>query len=680
MKMMTKYFFFLTVFFCFSTNMSSQTDTIENIQAQKIVADVESIELKTNGSQLFIPVSLAADSVRYSLNGNTETSLVTNSQVDLDIDISHKGELLFLSGEKADLNLYHVSKNAENKVRVKQIPLWMSIIPPLIAIIFALIFKEVLISLFLGIWAGAFIAGGLRINSLYYLFTSFVDTIRKYILEALTDSGHMSVIIFSILIGGMVALISKNGGMAGVVKALGKYAKSARSTQFVTYFLGIAIFFDDYANTLIVGNTMRPVTDKFKISREKLAYLVDSTAAPVASIAFITTWIGAELGYIADGLSTLELHNEYTPYAVFISSLKYSYYPILTLFFMFLIIYFQKDFGPMHKAEMRARTTGQVSSARTKEEDEPDMEDLTPVKNAPLKWQYAVFPILTVIFVTLFGLFDTGFDSIYSSLDPTIYNYTWGDIWSSMKDENGTQLGFFIKLGNLIGSSDSYVALLWASFAGVVVALLMTVSGKVIKLFDSMHYLVMGFKTMLPAVLILTLAWGLAITTTELHTADFLSNALKGNLNPLLLPGVIFVLAALISFSTGSSWSTMAILFPIAIPTTYTLAMSAGIDADHTMELLYNVIATVLAASVLGDHCSPISDTTILSSLASDCNHLDHVKTQMPYALTVGGISLFCVVMSTYFGGGIQALFFYIMAIVLIVTIVMKFGKDVNVE
>jgi Na+/H+ antiporter NhaC len=451
------------------------------------------------------------------------------------------------------------------------------------------------------------------------------------------------------------------------------------SAQLVTWFLGIAIFFDDYANTLIVGNTMRPVTDKFKISREKLAYIVDSTAAPVASIAFVTTWIGAELGYIADGLSTLGLHEEFTPYAVFMSSLKYSYYPILTLFFMFLLIYFQKDFGPMLKAETRARTTGQVSSANTESEDEPNMEDLTPVPNAPLKWQYAVFPILTVILVTLFGLFDTGFDAIYSSMDPNTVRYSWGDIWANMTGLDGSNKGFFIKLGNLIGSSDSYVALLWASFAGVVVALVMTIGGKVIKLFDSMHYLVMGFKTMIPAVLILTLAWGLAITTQELHTADFLSNILTGNLNPLLMPGVIFILAAFISFSTGSSWSTMAILFPIAIPTTYTLAISAGIDSDHTMELLYNVIATVLAASVLGDHCSPISDTTILSSLASDCNHIDHVKTQMPYALTVGAISLFCVVMSTYFGGGMHAFFFYILAIVIIFLIVTKIGKSVNI-
>lgn len=612
-----------------------------------------------------------------TVDGEDVTVHFLNGKAHLIISPDHKGELLFLSSAGSDMKMVHISKKKNNTLRIRNIPLWLSLFPPLIAIVLALMFKEVVVSLFVGIWTGAFIIGGLRIESLYYFIMSFLEVIEKYIISALNDSGHLSVIVFSLLIGGMVAIISKNGGMAGVVQSLSKYAKDAKSTQLITWLLGVAIFFDDYANTLIVGNTMRSVTDKFKISREKLAYIVDSTAAPVSAIAFITTWIGAELGYIDDGMSRIALETDATAYSIFLSSLKYSYYPILTLAFILIVVLTQKDYGPMYKAEVRARTTGQVSGARTKSEDEPDMEDLSPVQGSPIKWQYAFFPVITVILMTLFGLLDTGFGSIHSQLypdgnGPTGYGALWGNMGSLFNDAPSV----VTKLGKVIGSADSYIALLWASLSGVIVALGMTLGGKVMKLFDAMHWMVTGFKTMLPALVILTLAWALAITTEELHTADFLSNLLSGNISPYLLSVIIFILAAFIAFSTGSSWSTMAILYPIAIPTTYAVCMAAGMDPDATMEVLLSVIATVLAASVLGDHCSPISDTTILSSLASDCNHIDHVKTQLPYALTVGGVSIMCVFLATLFGGnGFINLLLFVVGIGALYLIVSKLGR-----
>lgn len=209
-----------------------------------------------------------------------------------------------------------------------------------------------------------------------------------------------------------------------------------------------------------------------------------------------------------------------------------------------------------------------------------------------------------------------------------------------------------MKLGQIIGAADSYVALLWASLSGVLVAIMLTLFGRIMKLTDTIATLTTGFKTMLPALIILTLAWSLASTTEELHTANFLTSALKDSINPYLMPVLIFVLAALISFSTGSSWSTMAILYPIAIPTTWAICQAQGIADAHATEILLNVIAVVLAASVLGDHCSPISDTTILSSLASSCNHIDHVSTQLPYALTVGVVSAVAGGLATLLGGG----------------------------
>lgn len=648
-----------------------------NAQNEKQEIAISNFDVRGDQNNIFLYSPNANGQVTISIDGEETQLEFVNNKANIDITPNRRGELLFFQGSSASMKMVHISKKSNGDLRIRNIPLWLSLFPPLVAIILALAFKEVVVSLFVGIWAGSFIIGGLRIESIYYLFLSFLEVIQTYIIGALNSTGHLSVIVFSLLIGGMVAIISKNGGMAGVVKALSKYAKDAKSSQFITWFLGVAIFFDDYANTLIVGNTMRPVTDKFKISREKLAYIVDSTAAPVAAIAFITTWIGAELGYIDDGMSKIALETDATAYSIFLSSLKYSYYPIFTLIFILILIKTERDFGPMLKAEVRARTTGRVSSARNESEDEPDMEDLTPVKGSPIKWQYAVFPVATVILMTIFGLLDTGFDSIHKSLYPDGNgSASYGSVWANMGILFNETPSFVTKLGKVIGSADSYIALLWASLSGVVVALLMTIFGKIMKLFDAMYWMATGFKTMLPALIILTLAWALAITTEELHTADFLSNLLSGNISPYLLSVIIFILAAFIAFSTGSSWSTMAILYPIAIPTTYAVCTAAGLDAPLTMEILLSVIATVLAASVLGDHCSPISDTTILSSLASDCNHIDHVKTQLPYALTVGFVSLVCVFLSTLLGGnGIINFLLFVLGIATLYLIVIKIGK-----
>jgi Na+/H+ antiporter NhaC len=611
----------------------------------------QKLNLEVQQGALMLTGVMAGDEI--TLDDEPVEVIAGQQAIRLDIEPEVSGGLYFIKNKTtADAQIFHISQTI-NGPRVRHIPLWLSILPPLIAIALALLFKEVLISLFVGIWAGAFIANGFSMKT---LLLSLVEVVEKYIVEALADSDHMAVIVFSMLIGGMVAIISKNGGMAGVVESLSRYAKDRKSSQFITWLLGVAIFFDDYANTLIVGNTMRSVTDKFKVSREKLAYIVDSTAAPVAAIAFITTWIGAELGYIDDGMSIIGGAGfNLTPYAIFIQSLKYSFYPILTLIFIILLIRSGKDYGPMHAAESRAHTTGRVSGVSEANPDEPNMEDLSPVPGARLHWTNAVIPVLTVIFVTMFGLFSTGMTTTAEALaELGVGNVTdtWSTIWTNMAALADGESGFFRKIGTLVGNSNSYTALLWASLSGVIMAIGLTVSKKIINLFDTMHWMTTGFKTMLPAILILTLAWSLAITTKELHTADFLTSLLLGNIAPTLMPALTFVLAAVIAFSTGSSWSTMAILYPIAIPTTWAITQSAGLSPDHGFEILLNVIAVVLAASVLGDHCSPISDTTILSSLASDCNHIDHVKTQLPYALTVGAVSLVACLLSALLGGG----------------------------
>ena len=533
---------------------------------------------------------------------------------------------------------------------ISDIPLWLSIIPPLLAIVMALIFREVITALFTGIFVGGAIIH-VYLSGILGLPQGLLAVLDTYILDALADSDHVSVILFSMLIGAIVALISRNGGMRGIVDRVARFATTARSGQLVTWFLGIAIFFDDYANTLIVGNTMRPVTDRLRISREKLSYLVDSTAAPIAAIAFITTWIGAELGYIEGGLEKItavsgEIPGSPSPYGVFIASLQYSFYPIFTLLFMLMLIWWKRDFGPMHGAEVRARNSAQgtnsVQHSRMEasgQEGAEDLEDLEPLPGAPSNPWNAILPILVVIFGTMVGLYLTGSVSLEESFasDPE-------------KRAAYEAAAFGGKLSLVIGASDSYAALLWSSLLGLLTALVLSIGSGIMKLEQAVETVLGGFKTMMHSMLILVLAWALAKVTDDLHTAEFITQLLGGSVSPYWIPAITFVLAAAVSFSTGSSWGTMAILYPLVIPACWEVGLSATWLPEDILPILYNTVACVLAGSVLGDHCSPISDTTILSSLASRCNHIDHVRTQLPYALTVGAISLVVGIIPGAFG------------------------------
>jgi Na+/H+ antiporter NhaC len=591
------------------------------------------------------------DTVSLRLNGSDVALHLRKNRAQLPVIAVPAGELIYLKGDRKQ-QLIHLYSDQDGQAQITHIPLWLSILPPLVAIGLALLLQEVIISLFVGLWMGAFIAGGMRWSSFTYYFESLLSTLTDYIILALNNPGHLSVITFSLLIGGMVAIISKNGGMAGVVIHLSKYAKSRRSTQFVTWLLGVAIFFDDYANTLIVGNTMKAVTDRFRISREKLAYIVDSTAAPIAAVAFITTWIGAELGYIESGIGIIsDWERTETPYAIFLQSLKYSFYPILTLAFILMLIYQKRDYGPMWKAEETAYKSTESQQALLA--DEQTEEDLSPLPSAGRNPWDAILPIVAVIGVTILGLWQTGIQATWEELSAIDASISPGSssVWQNMNILWSESPGFMMKVGKVIGNADSYIGLLWGSLIGVILAILLSAFRKSMKLTEGIKWMTTGFKTMLPAILILTMAWSLAITTEELQTADFLAGLVADSLNPYFLPPIVFILSALIAFSTGSSWSTMAILFPIAIPTAWAVSMGAGLPPDLAYQILLNVIATVLAASVLGDHCSPISDTTILSSLATGCDHIQHVRTQLPYALTVGLVSLICVFFATWLGG-----------------------------
>lgn len=491
---------------------------------------------------------------------------------------------------------------------------WTSIIPPALAIGLALWLRAVIPAIFFGIWMGMVLEYGFSPAD---IFRALLDTFQVRILNVMLDRDHVAVLLFTGMIGGMVGVISNNGGMHGVVNIVMRWAHTARRGQLSVWFLGLCIFFDDYTNTLVVGNTARPATDKLKISREKLAYLVDSTAAPVACIAVLTSWIGYELGLISKAIEDLQGF-EMQATGVFLNSLLYSFYPLLAILFVFLIGWTGRDFGPMLLAEKRARDTGQVAppeseaSAAMEEGINTEIADSIPRRAAN-----AIIPILTLICTCFAGLYLTG--------------------------EGET-------LRARLGSADVYTALLWGSFLGAAVAGGLTWGQRILSLHEIVGAWTSGVKVMVAPLIILVLAWALSDTTAQLGTADFLVSLTGGSLIPELIPAGTFILAALAAFATGSSWGVMAILLPLVIPVTWATLLTAGPVAPDSMHLVFATVASVLCGSVWGDHCSPISDTTVLSSLASECDHIEHVRTQMPYAMLVGGVSVLLCLLPVGYG------------------------------
>jgi len=488
---------------------------------------------------------------------------------------------------------------------------WLSILPPMLAIAFALIFRQVIPSLVLGIWVGAWTLYGFSPSG---ALQATLDIGQVYALDALADEGHAAIILFSIFIGGAVAVVTRNGGMAGIVEAIIGWISNRQRAQLGTAGMGLAIFFDDYANTMVVGNTMRPVTDRMKVSREKLAYLVDSTAAPLACVAFITTWVGFMVGLIGDNIS--ELDPTAQPYLMYLSSVQYSFYPILALFFVGLVAWSGKDFGPMLTAEAKMLETsgGDGETSEVKLDDE-----FVPKTGVQPQARNAIIPIGVLILGVFASLYYTGMQSITEA----------GEIPLDA-----------IALRDIIGAADSYKALMWASFLGSLVAIIISVGGKTLSLEEAVEAWMGGAKAMVAACAILVLAWGLSAVTDSLGTSTYLVAFLGDDLPVALLPALVFILAAITAFSTGTSWGAMGILMPLVLPLAYTFISQDGAVDQSQIHIVYSSIACVLAGAVWGDHCSPISDTTVLSSLASGCNHIEHVRTQMPYALLVGAVAL----------------------------------------
>ncbi|MDD6175254.1 MAG: Na+/H+ antiporter NhaC family protein [Firmicutes bacterium] len=462
---------------------------------------------------------------------------------------------------------------------------WVSILPPLIAIVLALISKEVYSSLVVGILSGmliySFSGGG-----------NFVDAIAnvpRMMAQQLGNNGGM--ILFLALLGALVAVVTIAGGSRAYGSWARKKIKSVHGAKLLTCLLGIVIFIDDYFNCLTVGTVMRPVTDKFGISRAKLAYLIDATAAPICIIAPISSWAVAVAGNIG-------LENSFS---LFVQSIPYNLYALLTIGMVLVVCLTNFDFGPMKKAEEEAKRQLEESA----DDEEVDFDGIKPSKNGRVL--DLVIPILVLIVCSILGMAYVG--------------------------------GFFsggIGFSEAIGE-DPIIGLSIGAFCALLVAALLYIPRKTISFRGFMEGVAKGVKSMVPAIMILTLAWSLSgICRDMIGTGPFVADLVSkmaesaGNVVFRLLPAVVFALAAFLSFSMGTAWGTFGILLPIVIP--ICTAVPAG------MTVLLPTIGATLAGSVYGDHCSPISDTTILSSTGAKCNHLQHVSTQIPYTTFVAVI------------------------------------------
>lgn len=504
--------------------------------------------------------------------------------------------------------------------------LWV-LLPAIVTIILAIFTRQVVTALIVGILIGAYmfvpcLPAGSAFAQAHPSIGGIQLAAEKYIMGAILAPrdgfGHLRIMIFTLVIGFMVGVMGRNGGTAGMVHLIAGETESRRRSGLTTWLAGLVVFFDDYANTMIVGPMMRSVFDKVRLSRAKLAYIVDSTAAPVASLALIGTWIGAEIGFINDGLSSLTATT--TPaflqhadgqvvsgMEVFIASLPYRFYPILALFLVFLVVLTGRDFGPMKRAESLALggEGGKAYEAQTPE----SLED----RPAP-RWWLGLFPILCLVCGTVAVLIVTG----YRAADGAAVMATEEPLWQ--------------KAFQIVGQGDSYAAIFYGALLAATVAVVLTLAARACSTKDAADAGLDGMSRMFPAIVILILAWALSAVEQDLMLGQIVADRLQAfNFPPIWMPLAIFVSAAAISFATGTSWGTMGILCPMVV--TVMAGLGGGLDPEKALTLFYASVGSVLAGAIFGDHCSPISDTTVLSSVASGCRHEEHVWTQLPYAL-----------------------------------------------
>lgn len=476
-----------------------------------------------------------------------------------------------------------IAKVREN---IKAYAKFWALVPPIIAIVLALITKEVYSSLFVGILAGGLIYSNFNFEK------TVVHVFKEGFIDSVADSYNIGIIIFLVLLGALVAMMNKTGGSAAFGRWAAKHIKTTLGAQLATIALGVLIFIDDYFNCLTVGSVMRPVTDAKKISREKLSYLIDATAAPVCIIAPISSWAAAVAGFAKGAGAESGM-------SLFVRAIPFNFYALLTIVMMIFIAVSKFDYGPMKKFEAHARMGKAIEEIDAKKSDEIK-------ENSKGKVIDLIIPVVFLIIACVIGM-------IYS-----------GGFFT--EGEEGYK-NFVTAFSN----SDASVGLVYGSFITIIFAVIYFLCRRVISFKDCMEAIPEGFKAMVPAILILVCAWTLKTMTDSLGAKIFISQLVEGSAGSfqMFLPAIIFAIAVGLSFATGTSWGTFGILIPIV------LSVFSGSSGNITII----AISACMAGAVCGDHCSPISDTTIMASAGAECNHINHVSTQLPYALTVAGVS-----------------------------------------
>lgn len=485
---------------------------------------------------------------------------------------------------------------------------WYSIVPPLFAVTLAIATNRLMLSLGLAVAVGIVLSSVKSQPASIGMWVPSVFNHTFTVAKSATDSFNLLVILFVVLILSTISVVIVSGGIQGIINWLTRFAKGPRSTQFVTVLMGFAVFIDDYANTMIVGSAMRPATDLQRISRAKLAFLVDSTTAPIAGLAVVSTWIGYEVGLFTEVANSLGIQRD--GYSMFFDALGFRFYCMMTIIFVLANAISSVDYGPMRKAQILARRTGAVDSGDAKLKTSKVFTALNHSPSAIIHPLTAIVPIGTLFGVMLIGFWiDGGGEGSILSLS------AWRNVLSEANN---------VKILTIASASSLLLAIGCAKLLSR------------IRLSEIRVAILSGLKGSLLPTTILVLAWSLKAVCDQLSTGGFLAATVEGVLSPIWFPALLFIVASVTSFATGTSWGTMAILIPTAIPVAFSL--DGGVYGLTTMISL----GAVLDGSIFGDHCSPISDTTIMSSIASECEPIHHVHTQLPYSLTVAAFALIC--------------------------------------
>ncbi|CAM9153916.1 unnamed protein product, partial [Choristocarpus tenellus] len=536
------------------------------------------------------------------------------------ITLQHEVDDLVLREAGSFTLRLHAGAKYSEEVVVICVPGWVSLLPPLITLVISILYQQVIVALLVGVWTGALLVSD------FNPLQAFLRTFDTYFVGAFTEEGNAEVLLFTFLLGGTIGLVQRSGGAQGLANKLKHYMGSRIKGQLCTVALGCLIFFDDYSSILIVGNSLRDVVGMVQVSQPKFAWLVHSIGVALASLSPISSWVGLQIGYTKAVLGTLGLSSSLDGFLVVLSSLPYRFFPLFYLLFVIIVVFTGRDFGPMGKAEGAAAASVADASARGDLKgagssiavDGSEVEGgggIGPKAGTPLRSRNAFIPFSVVIGVTFVGMILDGIERI---------------------EAGGNQVPK--TLVNILSSCDSVSVLIWASAAGWIGSLVLVCGQGILTLSEAMETWMEGMKArsrneVLEPQFVLVLAWALGRVVKEVQTAEYLAGALESGIHPALLPALISVLCYVISYACGSTFGTMGIVFPLVGPLAWRLG---GGD----VEFLNHCFACILGSAIFGNVCSPISDTTILTSLATGCSLTDHIRTISPYTFIVGTLSI----------------------------------------